>query len=93
MANRYKSTSSPLEDKVVWGHVIHNELSTQAQRDEWYEAGYRHGCQDAYNYASKHPSMPIFFSTEADELHRDGYLKGYKDYQLFRFGHIPKLEF
>ena len=93
MANRYKPTPSPSESKVVRGHVIHNEPSTQAQRDAWYEEGYRRGCRDAYNYATKHPSMPGFFSIEADEIHQMGYLKGYEDYQLFRFGHIPKLEF
>ena len=93
MTNRYEPTPSPSEGKVVCGHVIHNEPSTQAQRDAWYEAGYRRGCQDAYNYAEKHPGMPILFTIEADKLHRDGHLKGYNDYQLFRFGHIPKLEF
>ena len=93
MADRYKPTSSPSEGKVVRGHVIHNKLSTQEQRDSWYEAGYRRGCRDAYNYASKYPSMSIFYSIEADEIHKQGYLKGYSDYELFRFGHISKLEF
>ena len=90
---RYKPTPSPSEGKVVRGYVIHNKLSTQEQRDLWYEAGYRCGCRDVYNYASKHPSMSIFYSIEADEIYKQGYLKGYSDYELFRFGHISKLEF
>ena len=93
MADRYKPTSSPSEGKIICGYVIHNELSTQAQRDEWYEMGYRLGCRDAYNYTSKFSSMIGFVSIEADEIHRMGYLKGYEDYQFFRFGHILKLEF
>ena len=93
MVNRYKSTPSLSEGKIVRGHVIHNKPSTQSQRDIWYEEGYRRGCQDAYNYVSKHSSMQGFFSIEADEIYKQGYLKGYSDYELFRFGHILNLEF